>query len=348
LVFAPFRMRLNRYDVSSRSVADMRRRGFLGLLGGAAGYPLLARAQQAAMPVIGFLSGRSAGESATVVAAFRRGLAEQAYNEGKNVAVEYRWADGRYDQLPALAAELVDRHVVAIAATGGSVSGLAAKATTATIPIVFSSGGDAVKLGLVASLNRPGGNVTGVNLIFGALGAKRLELLHEVTPSVAKLAVLVNPNYPSAADEVDSVRTGARSLGLQIVSIEAAAESDFPSAFARLTQLKIAGLLVTDDPFLQSRRDQLVALAAQHAIPAIYFSRDFCDAGGLISYGPDISDAYRLVGVYIGRVLKGEKPVDLPVIQPTKFELVINLKTAKALGLEIPPTLLSRADEVIE
>jgi len=334
---------------ASGAVLTMQRRQFIAFAGGAAAaWPMGARAQQPAMPVIGFLSGRSPGESAAVVVAFRRGLAEQGYSEGKNVAVEYRWADGHYDLLPALAAELVGRHVVAIAATGGSVSGLAAKAMTATIPIVFSSGGDAVKLGLVASLNRPGGNVTGVNLIYGALGAKRLELLHEVKPGAATLAVLINPNYPSAADEVASVQTAARSLGLEIVTIEVPIESDFQSAFVRLAQSKIAGLLVTDDPFLQSRRDQLVGLAAQHAIPAIYISRDFCDAGGLISYGPNISDAYRLVGVYIGRVLKGEKPVDLPVIQPTKFELVINLKTAKALGLEISPTLLSRADEVIE
>jgi putative ABC transport system substrate-binding protein len=270
------------------------------------------------------------------------------YVEGKNVAVEYRWAEGRYDRLPTLAAELVSRHVAAIAATGGSVSALAAKAVTTTIPIVFSSGGDAVKLGLVASLNRPGGNVTGVNLIFGALGAKRLELLREAIPGVSSLAMLVNPNYPSAADEVASVQASARDLGLRIAVLNAPAESDFEPAFATLTQQKTAGLLVTDDPFLQSHREQLARLAARHAIPTIYFSRDFCDAGGLISYGPNLSDAYRLVGVYVGRILKGEKPADLPVIQPTKFELVINLKTATALGLTVPPTLLIRADEVIE
>jgi putative tryptophan/tyrosine transport system substrate-binding protein len=300
------------------------------------------------LPVIGFLSGRSPDEAATVVAAFHHGLAEQGYVEGKDVAVEYHWAEGHYDRLPALAADLVDRHVAVIAATGGSVSGLAAKAVTATTPIVFASGGDAVKLGLVASLNRPGGNVTGVNLIFGELGAKRLELLREVIPGAATFAMLVNPKYPSAGDEVASVQAGAHNIGVKISDIEIDAESDFVPVFARLSQEKIAGLLVTDDPFLQSHRDQLVGLAAQHAIPAIYFSRDFCDAGGLISYGPNIADAYRLVGVYVGRVLKGEKPVDLPVIQPTKFELVVNLKTAKTLGLTIPPTVLALADEVIE
>jgi putative ABC transport system substrate-binding protein len=326
----------------------MKRREFIAVLGGAATWPLAARAQRPAMPVIGSLSGRSPDEAATVIAAFHRGLAEMGYVEGKNVAVEYRWAEGHYDRLPALAAELASRNVAAIAATGGSVSALAAKAVTTTIPIVFSSGGDAVKLGLVASLNRPGGNVTGVNLIFGALGVKRLELLREVIPGVSSLAMLVNPNYPSAVDEVASVQATARDLGLQIPVLNAPAESDFEPAFARLAQQKIAGLLVTDDPFLQSRREQLTQLAARHAIPAIYFSRDFCDAGGLISYGPNLNDAYRLVGVYVGRILKGEKPTDLPVIQPTKFELVINLKTATALGLTVPPTLLVRADEVIE
>jgi putative ABC transport system substrate-binding protein len=326
----------------------MERREFIAILSGAATWPLVARAQQTAMPVIGSLSGRSPDEAKSVIAAFHRGLAEMGYVEGKNVAIEYRWAEGRYERLPALAAELVSRHVIAIAATGGSVSALSAKGVTTTIPIVFSSGGDAVKLGLVASLNRPGGNVTGVNLIFGALGVKRLELLREAIPGASALAMLVNPNYPSAADEVADVQAAARDLGLQIAVLNAPAESDFEPAFARLAQQKIAGLLVTDDPFLQSRREQLTQLAARHAIPAIYFSRDFCDAGGLISYGPNLNDAYRLVGVYVGRILKGEKPTDLPVIQPTKFELVINLKTATALGLTVPPTLLVRADEVIE
>jgi putative tryptophan/tyrosine transport system substrate-binding protein len=325
------------------------RREFITLIGGAAAaWPFVARAQQAAMPVIGFMSGRSPAESEYLVKAFRTGLNELGYVEGRNVSVEYRWADGHYDRLPALAAELVGRRVAAIAATGGSVSGLAAKAATATTPIVFSSGGDAVKLGLVASLNRPGGNVTGVNLIFGALGAKRLELLRDLIPQATTIAMLVNLNYPSASTEVQETEAGARSLGLQLHVFNATVESEFERAFAAITAQRVAGLLVGDDPFLQSRRDKLVQLAANHAIPAIYFSRDFSDAGGLMSYGPSIIDAYRLVGFYIGRVLNGERPADLPVIQPTKFDLVINLKTAKALQLTVSPTLLARADEVIE
>ena len=326
----------------------MRRRDFVAGLGIAVALPFEARAQQNARPLVGFLSGRSATESAAVLAAFQRGLAEAGFADGKNVALEYRWADGHYDTLPQLARELVEKQVAAIAAVGGSVSGLAAKTVTTTTPIVFSSGGDAVKLGLVPSLNRPGGNVTGVNLIFGALGAKRLELLHEIIPAAGTLALLVNPNYPSAADEIASVQAGAQGLGLKIVVLNAPSADDFEQAFARLASEKISGLLVTDDPFLQSRRDQLVGLASRQVVPTIYFSRDFTDAGGLISYGPNIVDAYRLVGVYVGRVLKGEKPADLPVIQPTKFELVVNLKTARALGLDISPTLLARADEVIE
>jgi putative tryptophan/tyrosine transport system substrate-binding protein len=238
--------------------------------------------------------------------------------------------------------------VKVIAATGGSVSGLAAKAATATIPVVFSSGGDAVKLGLVASLNRPSGNVTGVNLIFGALGAKRLELLRDLIPQAASIGMLVNLNYPSAATEVQEVEAGALSLGLDVKVLNATAESEFAGAFAAITAQRMAGLLVGDDPFLQSQRDQLVRLAARHAVPAVYFSRDFADAGGLMSYGPSIIDAYRLVGVYTGRILKGARPAELPVIQPTKFDLVINLKTARALGLDVPAKLLALADEVIE
>ncbi len=325
----------------------MRRREFITLLGGVATWPLGARAQRPAMPVVGFLSGRSPGKSAAVVNAFRRGLAENGYVEGKDIAIEFRWADGRYDRLAALAAELVARQVEVIAATGGSVSGLAAKSATSTIPIVFSSGGDAVKLGLVASLNRPGGNVTGVNLVFGALGAKRLELLRSIVPAAA-IAMLVNPNYPSAASEVQDVEAAGRTLGLRISTFNARTESEFEPAFTALVEQKAAALLVADDPYLLSQRDRIVQLAARYGVPAMYITRDFADAGGLMSYGPSIIDAYRLVGVYTGRILKGEKPADLPVVQPTKFDLVINLKTARALELTIPDKMLALADEVIE
>lgn len=326
----------------------MRRREFVQIAGTAAAWPVVARAQQKPMPVIGFLSGRSADEAKTVLAAFHRGFAEAGYVDGQNAAIEYRWADGRYDRLLPLAAELVKRRVAVIAATGGSVSGLAAKAATTTIPIVFASGGDAIKLGLVTSLSRPGGNVTGVNLVFGALGPKRLEILREFIPSAKSAAMLVNLNYPSAATEVAEVRGGARQLGLEITVFNAPVVEDFEPAFRSIGEQRIAGLLVGDDPFLQSHRDHLVGLAARHAIPAVYFSRDFAEAGGLASYGPNLPDAYRLVGVYTGRILKGEKPADLPVQQPARFELLINMKTAMALGLTVPQSLLARADEVIE
>jgi putative tryptophan/tyrosine transport system substrate-binding protein len=326
----------------------VRRREFITLLGGATAWPLAVRAQQPAMRVVGFLSGRSPGESAAVVNAFRQGLAENGYVEGKDIAIEFRWADGHYDRLAPLAAELVARQVEVIAATGGSVSGLAAKSATGTIPIVFSSGGDAVKLGLVASLNRPGGNVTGVNLVFGALGAKRLELLRSLVPAAAAIAMLVNPNYPSAASEVQDVEPAGRTLGLRISILNARTESEFEPAFTALVEQKAAALVVADDPYLVSQRDRIVQLATRYAVPAMYITRDFADAGGLMSYGPSIIDGYRLVGVYTGRILKGEKPADLPVVQPTKFDLVINLKTARALGLTIPDKMLALADEVIE
>ena len=327
----------------------LHRREFITLIGGvAAAWPLAANAQQAPGPVIGFMSGRSPAESAGAVAAFRRGLAEGGYVEGRNVAIEYRWANGHYDRLPSLAAELVGRAVAVLAATGGSVSGLAAKAATTTIPIVFSSGGDAIKLGLVPSLNRPGGNVTGVNLVFGALGPKRLGLLHELIPNATTIAMLVNLDYPSGAAEVQDMQAAARTLGMTVGVFNTPREQDIEPAFTALSGQKPAGLLVADDSFLAGQRDRIVPLAARHKLPAIYYVRDFVDVGGLMSYGPDIEDAYRLVGVYTARILKGERPGDLPVLQPTKFDLVINLKTARALGIEIPPTLLARADEVIE
>jgi putative ABC transport system substrate-binding protein len=300
------------------------------------------------MPAIGFLSRRSPDEAAGVLAAFHRGLAEAGYAEGRNVAVHYRWAEGHYDRLDALAAEIVARDVAVIAATGGGVAGLAAKKVTQSIPIVFVSGGDAVEIGLVSSLNKPGGNVTGVNLTFGALGAKRLEFLREIAPGVHRVAVLINRKYPSAAAEEAALKAAAPALGFEVDVFNATLESEIAPAFAAAAARGSRALLVTDDPFLQGHRETLVRLAARDALPAIYFSRDFAEVGGLASYGPNIADAYRLAGVYTGRILAGARPADLPVLQPTSFELVINRRTANAFGLTLSPSLLARADEVIE
>ena len=324
----------------------MRRRKFVALLGGVAAWPFAARAQQKAMPVIGVLNTGSLNPSSPFMDAFRQGLSEAGYVEGQNLAIEYRWAEGHYDQLPALAANLVDRKVDLIMASSPP-SALAAKSATSTIPIVFRGGSDPVGDGLVASLARPGANLTGVS-IADDLTAKRLELLSELVPRARVIALLVNPDSVGAERVIREVQEAARAKGLQLHVLKARSESEIDTAFASLVQLHAGALVVASDPFLSSRREQLVALASRRAVPSIYAWREFADSGGLISYGPSLTSAYRLVGVYAGKVLKGAKPADLPVQQATTFELVVNLKAAKALGLSVPQSVLLRADEVIE
>jgi putative tryptophan/tyrosine transport system substrate-binding protein len=327
----------------------MRRRDLIKALSGiAAGWPLTAPAQQAAMPVIGFLHPASSDSYAPFMTAFHRGLREAGYIEGSNVAIEYRWAEGRYDRLPGLAAELAGRQVAVIAATGGDIPALAAKLMTATIPIVFDTTTDPVKTGLVASLNRPGGNLTGVSLLTEELLPKRLELLSAVVPDASLIAFLVNPTAPGAESEVRDVRAAGQAARQQIVVLHASSERDLDAALATAVQMRAKGLVMRGEVFFNMRREQLVALTARHAIPTIYVRREFVEAGGLMSYGGDLANAYRAVGIYTGRILNGEKPADLPVQQETRVELVINLKTAKALGLTVPLPLLGRADEVIE
>jgi ABC-type uncharacterized transport system substrate-binding protein len=327
---------------------SMKRRDFITLLGGAAVWPLAAHAQQPAMPVVGFLGTASPRPFAHLVADFRRGLQETGFIEGRSVAIEYRWAEGQYDRVPALAADLVRRQVAVIVTVGGETSAAAAKAVTETIPIVFNVGSDPVKIGLVVSLARPGGNATGVNIFTIELVEKRLGLLLDLIPTASSIAILVNPDFVPAAANASEAEAAARAVGKQVVIYNARSEIEIGTAFAIMAQARPGALLVGADPFFNSRRGLIVALAGRHAIPAIYEWREFAEAGGLISYGTSLVEAYRQQGIYAGRILKGEKPADLPVVQLSKFELVINLNTAKALGLAIPPGVLALADEVIE
>jgi len=326
---------------------DIKRRQFITLGGAAVAWPVAARAQQPAMPVIGFINGASPSGFAPFVAAFRQGLKEAGYVEGQNAPIEYRWAEGRYDRLPELAADLVRRKVTVIAATS-TPAALATKAATSTIPIVFTTADDPIRLGLVASLNRPGGNVTGVNNLLVELGSKQLGLIRELAPVASKIAVLVNPNFPGTERQLRDVEAAARVLALQLTVLRADSEREIDTAFATITQQGAGALLVGADPFFIAYRDHIVALAARHAIPAIYPARDFAVAGGLMSYGTDFTDSYRQAGVYTGRIVRGEKAGDLPVQRSTKFEFVLNFKTAKALGLAVPNSMQLLADEVIE
>jgi ABC-type uncharacterized transport system substrate-binding protein len=326
----------------------MKRRTFMTLVAGAATWPVATQAQQAAMPVIGFLGSPSAAEWAHLVTAFQEGLKQTGYVEGQNAAVEYRWADGDYHRLPRLADDLVQRNVAVIFAAGSAAPALAAKAASTIIPIVFAHGADPVKLGLVASLNRPGGNITRISFLTADLGAKRLGLMHELAPHISVGAVLINPNNPNAESVAKDAQDSARSLGLQFHVFKAGTDQEIDAVFAALLQQRIGLLLVSADPVFFDRRAQLVTLAAQHAVPAIYFAREFVVAGGLMSYGTSLADAYRQAGILSGRILAGAKPADLPVVQSTNFEFVINLRTARAFGLNVPPGLSSMADEIIE
>jgi len=326
----------------------MRRREFITLLGGAAAWPFAARAQQSPMPVVGFVSGRSPRSDAFLVEGFRRGLRENGFTEGQNVALEFRWADGQLVRLPAMAAELIERKVAVLFAGAAEVAAGALRVASAIVPVVFATGSDPVEIGLVASFNRPGGNLTGVTVITNTLWPKRIELLHELLPTTPLIAVLVNPANPAHLSATRELNDTARKLRQELLILPASVEAEFETAFAALAEKRASALVVSDDALFTNRRDVLAALAARHAVPAIYGRREFASAGGLMSYGASTLDQYYQCGVYVGRILRGTKPADLPFLQPTKFELIINLKTAKSLRLEIPTTLLARADEVIE
>jgi len=326
----------------------MRRREFITLLGGAAAtWPLAARAQQGTLPVIGFMSSRSPEDSQSVLAAFRKGLSEGGLTEGKNVVTEFRWARGDFGRLPAFAAELVNNRVAVIVAAGGDVSGLAAKAATSTIPIVFG-GGDPIKSGLVASLNRPGGNATGVYILGNALESKRLGLLHELFPSAALFGVLLNPEFPPTTQGATELRATASTIGQPLTFLNASTDAELDAAFAALTKQHVTAILTVANPFFDTRRDKIITFAAQQKLPAMYHFREYVAEGGLMSYGPSLGEAYREVGVYAARILNGARPSDLPVVESTKLELVINPKTAKTLGFEFPATFIARADDVID
>jgi putative tryptophan/tyrosine transport system substrate-binding protein len=327
----------------------MRRREFIAVLGGtAAAWPLVARSEQPAMPVIGFMSGRAPEDSAYLVSAFRKGLAETGFVEGQTVTIEFRWAHGDYDRLPVLAADLVSRKVAVLVGVGGDVSALAAKKATSTIPIVFGMGTDPVKVGLVASFNRPGGNATGFTLWTSEMESKRLGLMRELVPGVSLIGVLVNPQFPPAMQELADLESVAKGVNQQLFAARADNDAELDTALATFVQQRVGAYLVTAAPFFDTRMGRIVGFAAQNRLPAIYQFREYAVAGGLISYGPNIVESYRNAGVYVGRILKGEKPADLPVLQPTNFDFVINMKTAKELGLTVPPTLLAEAGEVIE
>jgi putative tryptophan/tyrosine transport system substrate-binding protein len=326
----------------------MRRREFIAALGGAAAWPLDLRAQQPAMPVIGYLSARSSESDRSMLSAFEQGLNETGYVVGKNVAIEFRWGDGQYDRLPAPAEDLVRRNVAVIVTSGGELAALAAKRATSRIPLVISIGEDPVRYGLVASLNRPGGNITGVTSLLGALGAKQLGLLRDLVPKAGLVAMLVNPDDPWAELQITNTEAAALAVGQKLLVLRANTRSDIDAAFATLVQKQIGALLVANSPFFVTQADYLIALSARHALPTVYFRREIADAGGLMSYGSSTAELYSQMGTYAGKILGGANPADLPFMQATRFELVINLKTARTLGLEIPPTLLARADEVIE